>query len=59
MFSAKATFKQRLEGREGAMLIVSGRVLQAEGTASVKVLGCAQCVEKATVAGGEPVNGEW
>ena len=33
------------------MLIVGGRVFQAGGIASAKILGC-QCPEEATVAGG-------
>lgn len=41
------------------MLVVSRRVSQAEGTASAKVLRCALCVEEATVAGREPMNGGW
>lgn len=32
-------------------------MFQAEGPASAKVLGCALCVEDATVAEGEPVIG--
>lgn len=34
------------------MLIFRGRVFHAEGAASVKALGCAQCVQEATEAGG-------